>query len=179
VASSSEQFDVGELRYDIQIPQAFLSRSSRQSVPKELLTRGDNAAFVNYNFNSFKSASLNAHFLALNTGLNLGGWQFRQGSSVSQNELGQNQYLVGETVLKRPLIDQQANLVIGDTSTDSPVVGGVPLRGVRVSSEELLYPESEREYRPVVRGVARTNARVRVLQNNAVILEQNVPPRSL
>jgi outer membrane usher protein len=176
VASSSEQFDVGELRYDIQIPQAFLSRSSRQSVPKELLTRGDNAAFVNYNFNSFKSASLNAHFLALNTGLNLGGWQFRQGSSVSQNELGQNQYLVGETVLKRPLIDQQANLVIGDTSTDSPVVGGVPLRGVRVSSEELLYPESEREYRPVVRGVARTNARVRVLQNNAVILEQNVPP---
>ena len=176
VASSSDRFDSGELRYDIQIPQAFLTRTSRQSVPKELLTRGDNAAFVNYNFNNFRSDALSANYLSLSSGINVGGWQFRQGSSVSQNELGQNQYLVGETILKRPLIDQQANLVIGDTSTDSPVVGGVPLRGVRVSSEEALYPESERDYRPVVRGVARTNARVRVLQNNAVILEQNVPP---
>ena len=176
VASSSDRFDSGELRYDIQIPQAFLTRSSRQTVPKELLTRGDNAAFVNYNFNNFRSDAVSANFLALNSGVNLGGWQFRQGSSVSQNELGQNQYRVDETVLKRPLIDQKANLVIGDTSTDSPVVGGVPLRGVRVSSEEALYPEGEREFLPVVRGVARTNARVRVLQNNAVILEQNVPP---
>lgn len=176
VASSSDRFDSGELRYDIQIPQAFLTRSSRQTVPNELLTRGDNAAFVNYNFNNFRSDAVSSNFLALNSGVNLGGWQFRQGSSVSQNELGQNQYRVDETVLKRPLIDQKANLVIGDTSTDSPVVGGVPLRGVRVSSEEALYPEGEREYLPVVRGVARTNARVRVLQNNAVILEQNVPP---
>ena len=176
VATSSDRFDSGELRYDIQIPQAFLTRSSRQTVPKELLTRGDNAAFVNYNFNNFNSASVSANYLSLSSGINVGGWQFRQGSSVSQNELGQNQYRVGETILKRPLIDQKANLVIGDTSTDSPVVGGVPVRGVRVSSEEALYPESEREFRPVVRGVARTNARVRVLQNNAVILEQNVPP---
>jgi len=176
VASSSDRFDSGELRYDIQIPQAFLTRSSRQTVPKELLTRGDNAAFVNYNFNNFRSDTLNANFLALNSGVNVGGWQFRQNSNLSQNESGQKQYRVGETVLKRPLIDQKANLVIGDTSTDSPVVGGVPVRGVRVSSEEALYPESERDYRPVVRGVARTNARVRVLQNNAVILEQNVPP---
>ena len=176
VATSSDRFESGELRYDIQIPQAFLTRSSRQTVPKELLTRGDNAAFVNYNFNNFNSASVSANYLSLSSGINVGGWQFRQGSSVSQNELGQNQYRVGETILKRPLIDQKANLVIGDTSTDSPVVGGVPVRGVRVSSEEALYPESEREFRPVVRGVARTNARVRVLQNNAVILEQNVPP---
>jgi outer membrane usher protein len=176
VASSSDKFDSGDLRYDIQIPQAFLSRSSRQSVPKEMLTRGENAAFVNYNFNNFQSSSITSNYLALNTGVNVGGWQFRQGSSISQNESGQNQYLVGETVLKRPLIDQKANLVIGDTSTDSPVIGSVPMRGVRVSSEDMLYPESERDYRPVVRGVARTNARVRVLQNNAVILEQNVPP---
>lgn len=176
VASSSDKFDSGELRYDINIPQAFLSRSSRQVVPKELLTRGTNAAFINYNFNNFQSQNVNSNYLAFNTGLNIEGWQFRQSSSLSQSDRGPRHYVVGETVLKRPLIEQRANLVIGDTATESPVVGGVPIRGVRVSSEEALQPLEEREFRPVVRGVARTNARVRVSQNNAIIFEQNVPP---
>ena len=176
VASSGEKFDSGDLRFDLEIPQAFINRNSRQSVPKELLTRGDNAGFVNYSFNNFKNASFTSNFLTMNSGINLGGWQFRQSSSLSQNDQGQNQYITGETVIKRPLIDQKANLVIGDTGTDSPVIGGVPIRGVRLSSEDALYPESERAFRPVVKGVARTNARVRITQNNAVILEQNVPP---
>lgn len=176
VATSTEKFDSGDLRLDLEIPQAYLQRNARQSVPKEMLTRGENAGFVNYTFNSFKSLNVSSNFLALNSGVNLGGWQFRQSSSLSQNDQGQNQYIVGETVLKRPLIEQKANLVIGDTGTNSPVIGGLPIRGVRISSEDALYPEGEREFRPVVKGVARTNARVRVLQNNAVILEQNVPP---
>ena len=79
-------------------------------------------------------------------------------------------------MVKRPLIDMKANLALGDTATNSPIIGSTPIRGVRLSSEEALMPEEERGYRPVIKGVARTNARVRVSQNNAVFFEQTVPP---
>ncbi len=176
VSDARSEFDPGELRLDISIAQAFVTNQNRQSVPKELLTRGENAGFVNYNLNSFNNGSLNSTYVNLKAGVNLGGWQFRQSSVYTQSSQTASQLVVSETVVKRPLLDWKANLAIGDTSTFSPVIGSTPLRGVRLSSEDGLYPDEERSYKPVVRGIARTNARVRILQNNTVFFEQNVPP---
>lgn len=176
VSGARSEFDPGELRLDVSIAQAFVTNQQRQSVPKELLTRGENAGFVNYNLNSFNTSSLNSTYVNLRAGVNLGGWQFRQNSFYNQSSQSASQLVVSETVLKRPLLDWKANLAIGDTSTFSPVIGSTPLRGVRLSSEDGLYPDEERSYKPVVRGIARTNARVRILQNNTVFFEQNVPP---
>ena len=37
-------------------------------------------------------------------------------------------------------------------------------------------PDSQRGYAPVVRGIAQTNARVRIEQNGSLIYETTVPP---
>jgi len=183
VAGSTSEFDINELRLDISIPQAFLTRQNRQSVPTAMLTRGENAGFINYNLNNYKAQGFSSNYLGLNTGINIAGWQVRHTSYLSQNRstdsgtaTSTSQYVAGETVVKRPLIDMKANLALGDTATNSPIIGSTPIRGVRLSSEEALMPEEERGYRPVIKGVARTNARVRVSQNNAVFFEQTVPP---
>jgi outer membrane usher protein FimD/PapC len=84
--------------------------------------------------------------------------------------------VAGETYVKRPLIDLKANLALGDVSSNSPIIGSTPIRGVRLSSEENMLPDEERSFRPVIKGVARTNARVRISQNNTVFFEQTVPP---
>ena len=179
VAGATSEFDSSDLRLDITIAQAFLTRQIRQSVPPEMLTRGENAGFVNYNLNNYSAQGFSSNFLGLNSGFNLSGWQLRHTSYLSQNRsstLNTSQYVAGETVVKRPLIDMKANLALGDTSTNSPIIGSTPIRGVRLSSEEGLMPDEERAYRPVIKGVARTNARVRVSQNNTVFFEQTVPP---
>jgi outer membrane usher protein len=180
VSGASAKYDNSELLLAISIPQAFLRRQSRTTVPASMLTRGDNAGFVNYSFNHYNSQGQSSDFLNLNSGLNLQGWQVRHTSYLSQNNSATagstQQYVAGETFVRRPLIDLKSTLALGELTSQSPIVGSVPLRGLRMASEEGLMSDDERSYRPVVRGVARTNARVRVLQNNAVFFEQTVPP---
>lgn len=172
VSGASAKYDNSELLLAISIPQAFLRRQSRTTVPASMLTRGDNAGFVNYSFNHYNSQGQSSDFLNLNSGLNLQGWQVRHTSYLSQNNSATagstQQYVAGETFVRRPLIDLKSTLALGELTSQSPIVGSVPLRGLRMASEEGLMSDDERSYRPVVRGVARTNARVRVLQNNAV-----------
>jgi len=180
VTGASSTYDTNELRLDITIAQAFLTKQNRQSVPPEMLTRGENAGFINYNLNHYSTQGFNSNFLGLNTGINLSGWQLRHTSYVSQSRsagsASTSQYVSGETVVKRPLLNIKSTLVLGDTSSNSPIIGSTPIRGVRLSSEEAMMPDEERSFRPIIRGVARTNARVRVSQNNVVFFEQTVPP---
>ena len=183
VAGAATEFDNSNLRLDVSIPQAFLTRQNRQSVPPEMLTRGENAGFINYNLNNYSAQGFSSNFLGLNTGINVAGWQVRHTSFLSQNRstggattTSTSQYVAGETYVKRPLIDLKANLALGDISSNSPIIGSTPIRGVRLSSEENMLPDEERSFRPVIKGVARTNARVRISQNNTVFFEQTVPP---
>lgn len=179
VAGATSEFDPSNLRLDITIAQAFLSKTSRQSVPPEMLTRGENAGFINYNLNNYKSVGISSNFLGLQSGANIGGWQLRYSSYVSQNvsnNFKQTQFVSEYTYIKRPLLSMKASLVLGNTSSNSPIIGSTPIRGVRLSSDEGMMPDEERSYRPIISGVARTNARVRVSQNNVVLFEQTVPP---
>lgn len=179
VAGASTEFDNANLRLDITIAQAFLTKQNRQSVPVGSLTRGENAGFINYNLNSYSSQGFNSNFLSLKSGANIEGWQLRYSSSLSQstsNNVKTSQFVSGDTYIRRPLLDLKANLLLGNISSNSPIIGSTPLRGVSLGSEEGLLPDEERSYRPVIKGVARTNARVRVSQNNVVIFEQTVPP---
>jgi outer membrane usher protein FimD/PapC len=79
VSGTSAKYDASELRLDISIPQAFLLRQSRSAVPPGMLTRGENAGFVNYNLNHYVAQNQTSEFLGLNSGINLQGWQVRHG----------------------------------------------------------------------------------------------------
>jgi outer membrane usher protein len=179
VAGASSEFDPADLRLEITIAQAFLSRPNRQSVPPEMLSRGENAGFINYNLNNYNTKEISSNFLGLQSGVNVAGWQLRYSSYVSQSITSTSktsQFVSGSAYVKRPLLDLKSNLVLGNISTNSPIIGSTPIRGARITSEEGMLPDEERSYRPIIKGVARTNARVRVTQNNVVLFEQTVPP---
>ncbi|WP_411026971.1 fimbria/pilus outer membrane usher protein, partial [Salmonella sp. s55044] len=50
------------------------------------------------------------------------------------------------------------------------------IRGAQLESDERMLPESLRNYTPIVRGVADTNARVKITQRGQTIYETVVPP---
>ena len=178
VDGASSNFDNSALQLKLSIPQAYLAKQRNSFVSAAMLTRGESAGFVNYNANHYQAQGATSNFLGLNSGVNIEGWQLRHTSFLTQSSgnLVTNQFTSGDTYVSRPLVDWKSSLALGDTNSFSPVIGGVPLRGLRLSSDEGMMNDEERVYRPVIRGIARSNARVRILQNKVVFLEQNVPP---
>ncbi|MEN1743432.1 fimbria/pilus outer membrane usher protein, partial [Pseudomonas aeruginosa] len=56
------------------------------------------------------------------------------------------------------------------------IFDSVPFRGAMMSSDESMVPYNLREFAPVVRGIARTQARIEVRQNGYLIQSQTVAP---
>lgn len=53
----------------------------------------------------------------------------------------------------------------GESSSLSSIFDSVPFTGVQLATDEDMIPESLRGFAPIVRGIARTNARVVIKQN--------------
>ncbi len=53
--------------------------------------------------------------------------------------------------------------------TDGALFDSVGLRRVQLSTDDRMYPESQRGYAPIVRGIAGSNARVQCRQGGNII----------
>ncbi|OLN18866.1 hypothetical protein BUE67_14030, partial [Corynebacterium diphtheriae] len=60
--------------------------------------------------------------------------------------------------------------------TQSEVFDSINFRGFQLSSDEVMLPDSQRGFAPIIRGVARTNAEVTIQQNGYVIYRNSFPP---
>ncbi|WP_251276957.1 fimbria/pilus outer membrane usher protein, partial [Enterobacter hormaechei] len=67
-------------------------------------------------------------------------------------------------------------LLVGQSNTTGRVFDSLPFSGMQIASDERMYPASLRGYAPEIRGMARTNAKVTVRQNSAIIYETTVSP---
>lgn len=171
-------FDISRLHLSVDVPQAVLSRRPRGYVASELWDEGIPSATLAYDGNAFharreghNSTSL---FLGLTSGINVGSWHLRHRSTVNAMD-GHWRYQNIATYLVHDIPTIKSRLVIGDAFTDGAVFDSFGFRGVLLASDDRMRPESQRGYAPVVRGIARTNARVRVEQDSAILLETTVP----
>ncbi|MEK7318599.1 MAG: fimbria/pilus outer membrane usher protein [Pseudomonadota bacterium] len=174
-------FNLNDLRLDIGVAQALLRRTPRGSVSPELLDDGVPSATVAYNFNTFHttgSSSVTSTYLGIDSGLNIGAWHLRQRSSMSWQSMGQSTYDYQNiaTYLQRDISRLRSQLTVGDAYTDGAVFDSFSVRGVNLASDDRMLPDSARGYAPLVRGVARSNARVTVTQNGNKLYETTVAP---
>lgn len=185
MANAFGVYDSGNLRYDLSIPQAFLRREARGYVNPALWDRGINAGFIGYTFNVVDNENRlpggdrtrNA-YLGLNMGLNLGGWQLRQDSSLTWNEGSGSHWQRISTYAQRGVAQVRGMLTLGEAFTSGELFDSVGYRGVSLASDDRMLPDSLRGYAPVVRGIAETNARVEIRQNRQLIYSTTVSPGS-
>ncbi|SDA36183.1 fimbria/pilus outer membrane usher protein [Sphingomonas sp. NFR15] len=172
-------FDLGTLQLAIGLPQALLRRTARGYVAPQYWSKGIPAAVLAYDASLFRTASAGrvttSMFAGLTAGVNIGDWHFRDRSAISATN-GSWRFQTVAAFVQRDLPAIRGNLVIGDSFTDGQVFDSVGFRGISLSSEDRMRPESQQGYAPVVRGIARTNAHVRITQDGNVLLETNVPP---
>lgn len=176
---SSARFEAGELRLDITVAQASLARQAKGYVPPASWDRGVTAGLLAYNLNAYRTSgksSTDALYVGLNGGVNVDRWRLRHSGNFTKQSRLDAQYTGLGTYLATDVPDWQAALSLGDINTTGQLFPTARVRGVSVSTDDRMLPESRRGYAPVIRGVANSNARVEIRQNGNLIYSTTVPP---
>ena len=187
MADAFGSYNSADLRYDLSIPQAFLRREARGYVNPALWDRGINAAFIGYSINAMDSDIRlpggdrnRTAYLGLNMGLNMGGWQLRQDANLTWNQAvadGSHWQRIA-TYAQRGFPQVRGMLTIGEAFSNGELFDSVGYRGISLASDDRMLPDALRGYAPVVRGIAETNARVEIRQNQQLIYSTTVSPGS-
>jgi outer membrane usher protein len=180
IPQATVDFDAGDLRLNLTVPQAMLNNRARGYVDPENWDDGITAGYVNYNANTYSSSSSSQSntqtFAGINAGMNAGPWRFRHSGNYTHSRLGGGGYQSTLTNLSRAIVPLKSQLVIGDAFTNGEIFDSFGFRGVKLASDTRMFPESQRDYAPIVRGVASSNAKVQIRQNRNVIYETTVAP---
>lgn len=180
IADASATFDNGEQRLDMSVPQVSLGRTARGYVAPRYWDDGVTSARLQYDANAYHSASYGASntqsYVGVNAGINVGPWRFRHNGSLSAGSQTGTHYQSVQTNVQRSIAPIKSQFTVGDAFTDGAVFDSVGFRGVQLASDDRMYPESQRGYAPVVRGIANSNARVQIRQNGNILYETTVAP---
>lgn len=70
----------------------------------------------------------------------------------------------------------KSDVTVGQSTSPSDVFDSVPYTGVELKSDSDMLPDSEKDYAPIIRGSAHSNAQVVVRQNGYIIYQNTVAP---
>lgn len=178
VPQASAEFDPGEQVLDVTIPQAWLSRDPRGWVSPELWDSGINAGVLGYSISHQRlqggGVARTATGVVLNAGVNVGAWRLRHDGYYARSSNRPPHYRAGRSYAQRSIAGWGAELVLGEASTRGDLFEAVSFRGVGISTDPRMLPDSQRAFAPIVRGVAQTNARVTIRQQDHVLYQANV-----
>ncbi|MEX0570928.1 fimbria/pilus outer membrane usher protein, partial [Acinetobacter baumannii] len=181
------QFDTSRLRLDISIPQVALQKNAQGYVDPRLWDRGINAAFFAYNASAYhivnNNHETNHAFTGTNVGLNLYDWQLRhtgQWKWQDHNEIQEkvSSYTSNNTYAQKAFPKLNSVVTLGDYFTNNNFFDAPPYRGINISSDDRMLPNSMLGYAPQIRGYAKTNAKVEVRQQGNLIYQTTVTPGS-
>lgn len=179
---ASDRLDFGAQSLLISIPQVALQETRSGIEHESTWDDGIPAVLLNYRINSSKviqkatGESDTSTSVQLEPGLNLGAWRLRNSSTWQKSSTDSGKWESAYTYIEKAVNELKSRLTVGQTTTSSELLDGVVLTGLKIESDDDMIPYVERSFAPVVRGVARTQARVEIRQNGYLIHSKNVAP---
>ena len=168
-------YSTTQLALHLSIPQSLLISTRQSTVDPSQWQQGENMASVGYDLNSYHSdtpkQSYSSVYLGIQTHANLDAWRLHHHSNMQNGHWQAN-----DTYLQRSLPDWRSRLTLGQTWTHGDFFDSVGYLGMNITTDPQMLPEFERGFAPVVRGIARTQARVRIEQNGVLVYELTVAP---
>ncbi|WP_312154275.1 fimbria/pilus outer membrane usher protein [Lelliottia nimipressuralis] len=172
--------DSSTQRLEIEIPQALMRNTARGYVSPALWDTGIPAALLGYNASTYTTHSRGqdstSSYIGLNGGINIGGWYFRHDGNYTRQQGAGGNYQSINNYVQRDISPILGRVLLGETSTGGQLFDTLPFKGIELVSDDRMLPQSRRGYAPDIRGIARTNARVTVRQNDRIIYETTVTP---
>ncbi|WP_347290014.1 outer membrane usher protein [Kluyvera georgiana] len=180
IPQSSIEYNANDQLLNISVPQAWEEKSYSNYIDPAFWEDGVNAAMFSYNMNAWHNEyaddSDDSFYSGLNAGINLGGWHLRsQGNYSWRNDEG-GSFDLQHSYVQHDIPALRSQFAVGEQGTSGNTFDSVSVRGVRLYSETLMLPPVLASYSPSVHGVARSNAKVTITQNNYKIYETTVPP---
>lgn len=185
IKGSTVNFDAGDQRLSLTIPQALMSNKARGYISPELWDEGITAGLLNYNFtgNNVRSSiggNSKYAYLSLQSGINLGAWRLRDNTNWSYRSGGsstkENKWQHVNTWLERSIARLSSRLTLGDSFTNGDIFNSINFRGIQLASDDNMLPDSQKGFAPVINGIAKGTAQVIVKQNGYEIYNNTVPP---
>jgi outer membrane usher protein len=165
----------GKLALYLSIPQSLLLSSRQNDIDPSQWQQGEPVATLNYDMNSYYSDTPHSHYdsqyLGLQLAASLGVWRLHHSSNLQNGGWQSN-----STYLQRSLPAWRSRLTLGQSWSHGDFFDSVSYLGANVTTEPQMLPEFQRSFAPVVRGIARTQARISIEQNNIVVYETTVAP---
>lgn len=176
-------FNFQKMRLDLTIPQIYVRNDAQGYIDPTLWDDGINAALLNYNFNGSQHLSgpgnNKSYFLNLNSGFNIGPWRLRDYRTWNYYESHygkRQQWQRINSYLERPIVPIRSTLLAGEGTTMNDIFDPLRFRGIELTTDENMLPDTMRGFAPVVRGNAESNAEVSIRQNGYTIYKTSVPP---
>ncbi|HWW05414.1 fimbria/pilus outer membrane usher protein [Collimonas sp.] len=198
IPGASVSFNSEKLHLSISIPQAAMKRQARGAISPDKWDQGVNVGMLDYQLsaarndgrkNNGRDVEFNANpgttntaqarntlYAGLRSGVNFGDWRFRNFSSYNRSANGRGRWQSMTSNLQRDIASLGGQLVIGESTTPGNFFDAFQFRGVQLSSDDGMLPDSQQGYAPTIRGVAQSNARVTVRQNGYVVYSTYVAP---
>ncbi len=183
IPHATVDFQFYEQKLLLSIPQVSLRPKVTGIAPRELWDDGIPVLLMNYQANTNRteyrtgaSASSDSSFVQLQPGANLGAWRLRNATTWQKSGEQEGKWQTAYTYAEYGLYDLKSRVTLGERYTPSDIFDSVPFRGAMLGSDEAMVPFNQREFAPVVRGIARTQARVEVKQNGFTIYNATVAP---
>lgn len=183
IPRATATFNFYEQTLALSIPQAALRPQDAGIASETLWNDGIPALLMNYDASESRSVNRegstqhnDSSYVQLRPGINLGAWRLRNVTSWQRSSGSRGQWQSVYTRLERNLYRLKSRLFLGEESTSSDVFDSIPFRGGMLSTDESMIPWQEREFSPVVRGVARSQARIEVRQQGYLVYSTTVAP---
>lgn len=177
-------FDFYNRTLMLYVPDKYFDSGNREIAPESVWDDGVNAFSLNYNaivdgakYKNQKASSI-SKFIQVSPSINIDAWRLKNFSTWSSAGSTKRHWDNVNTFSERAINSIRSKLIIGQTFTQSDIFATTPFNGVMLSSDEKMIPFSQREYTPVVRGVADSVSTVEVIQNGHVISKTMVPAGS-
>lgn len=183
------KYDEGNQSGTLSVPQSVLIPVDPFAViDQSLWDNGINAVRLNYNAYTYQTnnhsgagdSTTNSSYLSLNSAINLGRFRFYSFDTFNKNDNekweNNHDHAYGEVDVN-PLL---STLSMGGVYSAAPnnIMGSIPINGMSIGTNAQMLPNESFNYTPVIRGVARTNAKVTIRQRNNIIYSKTVPPGS-
>ncbi|OSL20956.1 outer membrane usher protein AfaC [Escherichia coli TA255] len=183
IPQSTETYQFAAQQLLLSIPQVALRPSLRGIAPEALWDDGITAFLLNWQvdtnhseYRSYGKSVTDNYWVSLEPGINLGPWRVRNlttwNKSSGQSGQWESAYIRAERGINRI----KSRLKLGEDYTPSDIFDSVPFRGGSLGTDESMTPYNLREFAPVVRGIARTQARIEVRQDGYLIDSRTVAP---
>lgn len=183
IPGAQADFHFNEQSLHLSIPQVYLKPGFKGIAPRTLWDDGIPAFIMNYRAGTSRSVTRGPSgrksqysWLQLTPGVNIGAWRLRNVTNWQQTRGTPGRWQAMTTYLERGINGINSRLTLGERYTASEIFDSVPFRGVMLASDDRMVPSSQYMFAPVIRGVARTQARVEVKQNGYTIYNQVVAP---